>query len=168
MLLDDSSSVFFPTFSKPSDWFRNIYIVINKLLPKWCIYQIIWLAVLNKMKLFCFFVCSEMYCITYFMWLIGIHAREWITPATLTYMINELIDNPLKYDCILNDFDFYFIPLMNPDGYVYSHEYDRMWRKTRNQNLLKTIKTKDDSVIHFKFPIFTLWIMFVICQIIWS
>jgi murein tripeptide amidase MpaA len=27
--------------------------------------------------------------------------------------------------------DWYIIPLLNPDGYEYSHEVDRMWRKNR-------------------------------------
>jgi len=82
----------------------------------------------------------------------GIHAREWITPATLTYMINELLDNPSKYDCILNDFDFYFIPMINPDGYVYSHNHDRMWRKTRSQNHRKNTKTANSSASESDHP----------------
>ena len=62
----------------------------------------------------------------------GIHAREWITPATLTYMIHELVENPLKYDWILDEFDWYFVPVINPDGYAYTHSRNRLWRKTRS------------------------------------
>uniref|UniRef100_A0A1B0DBQ1 Zinc carboxypeptidase A 1 n=1 Tax=Phlebotomus papatasi TaxID=29031 RepID=A0A1B0DBQ1_PHLPP len=44
----------------------------------------------------------------------GIHAREWITPAT-----------------IAQNYDWFFFPIVNPDGYVYSFEKDRLWRKNR-------------------------------------
>ncbi|EFX75601.1 hypothetical protein DAPPUDRAFT_306729 [Daphnia pulex] len=56
----------------------------------------------------------------------GIHAREWITPATITYMIREIVDNPQKYDCIMNEFDWLFVPVLNPDGYAYTHSNNRM------------------------------------------
>jgi len=61
----------------------------------------------------------------------GMHANEWITPAALTWMVNELADNSNTYECILDRFDWYFIPVLNPDGYEYSHTVDRLWRKTR-------------------------------------
>lgn len=61
-----------------------------------------------------------------------IHAREHITTAVITYMINELATNSTKYADILDEVDFYFAPFLNPDGYVYSNEVDRMWRKTRS------------------------------------
>ena len=61
----------------------------------------------------------------------GIHANEWITTATLTWIVNELVVNKNSYDCILERFDWYFIPMVNPDGYEYSHSVDRLWRKTR-------------------------------------
>ena len=48
----------------------------------------------------------------------GIHAREWITPATITYMIREIVDNPQKYDCIMNEFDWLFVPVLNPGNGV--------------------------------------------------
>lgn len=63
--------------------------------------------------------------------LAGIHANEWITPAALTWMVNELVENADSYGCILDRFDWYFVPMVNPDGYEYSHAVDRMWRKTR-------------------------------------
>lgn len=36
---------------------------------------------------------------------------------------------------LLDKFDWYIIPVANPDGYVYSFEKDRMWRKTRSRNM---------------------------------
>lgn len=50
--------------------------------------------------------------------LTGIHAREWITPATITYMIREIIENPQKYECIMNEFDWIFVPVLNPGKLV--------------------------------------------------
>merc|ERR1719348_69848 len=60
----------------------------------------------------------------------GIHAREWISPATVTYVMNNLVTNP-QYDYLLNMFDFFILPVTNPDGYEYSHTTDRLWRKNR-------------------------------------
>ncbi|XP_059475778.1 carboxypeptidase B-like [Neocloeon triangulifer] len=58
----------------------------------------------------------------------GIHAREWISPAAVTYVIREL----QKDAGLLNKMDFYLMPVLNPDGYEYSHTKDRLWRKTRS------------------------------------
>lgn len=59
--------------------------------------------------------------------LTGIHAREWITPATATYMISQIAeggDGP-------QGVTWYFLPIVNPDGYEHSHKSDRLWRKNR-------------------------------------
>lgn len=80
-----------------------------------------------------------------FFFLTGIHANEWITPAALTWMVNELVENADSYSCILDRFDWYFVPMVNPDGYEYSHSVDRMWRKTRRNytsNLVRSSARK--------------------------
>lgn len=62
----------------------------------------------------------------------GIHAREWISTAIPTFLINSLLSS--KNESIRNiaeNFDWYIFPNMNPDGYVYTHTTDRLWRKTR-------------------------------------
>jgi murein tripeptide amidase MpaA len=71
----------------------------------------------------------------------GVHAREWIAPATALYLIRELVQvfeanqtgtdrssDILKYDWIV-------IPTLNPDGYIYSFWHNRMWRKNRQVDL---------------------------------
>jgi carboxypeptidase A4 len=62
-----------------------------------------------------------------------IHAREWISSAVATYIVNELTHNSEQHDALLKRYDFYIIPLLNPDGYAYSVNYNRFWRKSRRE-----------------------------------
>lgn len=54
----------------------------------------------------------------------GIHAREWISPAFVTYFINQIINAPESKDDELKrialTYEWYFIPVLNPDGYEYT------------------------------------------------
>ncbi|GAB0095239.1 Zinc carboxypeptidase A 1 [Sergentomyia squamirostris] len=63
----------------------------------------------------------------------GIHAREWISPATIIFIVNELLtskDEGVQH--IAKSYDWYVFPSVNPDGYVYTHQKNRLWRKTRS------------------------------------
>ena len=61
----------------------------------------------------------------------GIHAREWVSPSTVTFMMKELIENSEQYPSeLLEKLDWYILPVLNPDGYEYSRTTDRMWRKS--------------------------------------
>lgn len=53
---------------------------------------------------------------------LGIHAREWIAPATVTYILNELLtsSDPAVRD-VAESYDWYIFPSVNPDGYEYTH-----------------------------------------------
>ncbi|KAL7739653.1 hypothetical protein ACLKA6_018861 [Drosophila palustris] len=62
----------------------------------------------------------------------GIHAREWIAPAAATFIINQLLtSNEASVKALAENYNWYVIPHANPDGFVYTHTKDRMWRKTR-------------------------------------
>lgn len=62
----------------------------------------------------------------------GIHAREWISPAVVTYLIHQLLtSNCSDIQNIAQNYDWYIFPVTNPDGFVHTHEENRFWRKTR-------------------------------------
>ncbi|EDW73136.1 uncharacterized protein Dwil_GK16806 [Drosophila willistoni] len=61
----------------------------------------------------------------------GIHAREWIAPAEALYVIYQLVENFAANSALLKDYDWVILPVVNPDGYEYTHTSTRMWRKTR-------------------------------------
>ncbi|KAM4626906.1 carboxypeptidase O-like [Discoglossus pictus] len=65
----------------------------------------------------------------------GIHAREWISVAYCQWFIKELLENsesnPLLKE-VLRNIDFYIVPVLNIDGYIYSWTTDRLWRKNRS------------------------------------
>ena len=48
----------------------------------------------------------------------GIHAMEWISPAAVLYMINQLVENyaSRQNEIIVDNFDVYILPSANPDG----------------------------------------------------
>ncbi|XP_062551928.1 zinc carboxypeptidase-like [Armigeres subalbatus] len=62
----------------------------------------------------------------------NIHAREWITSATVTWILNELLTStdPAVQD-LADNYDWYILPVVNPDGLAYTKDVNRMWRKNR-------------------------------------
>ncbi|XP_064611670.1 carboxypeptidase B-like [Liolophura sinensis] len=66
----------------------------------------------------------------------GMHAREWVSPATVVYMAGQLIEQyevDEQITAMVEAMDWYIVPVVNPDGYVYSWTTDRLWRKTRSR-----------------------------------
>jgi len=65
------------------------------------------------------------------------HAREWIAPMVTIYVADQLIrqyDSDPQVQSLVDNVEFYIVPVMNPDGYVYSWTNDRFWRKNRRNN----------------------------------
>ncbi|XP_053925385.1 carboxypeptidase O [Cuculus canorus] len=65
----------------------------------------------------------------------GIHAREWISPAFCQWFVKEILQNyesDPKIRRFLQNLDLYVLPVLNIDGYIYSWEKERLWRKNRS------------------------------------
>ncbi|KAI8958528.1 hypothetical protein F5Y11DRAFT_335891 [Daldinia sp. FL1419] len=70
----------------------------------------------------------------------GIHAREWISVSTVNYVawsfIKSVDEDPMIAK-ILEHYDIVFIPVLNPDGYEYTWDVDRLWRKSRQRTKMQ-------------------------------
>ncbi|XP_053639048.1 carboxypeptidase B-like [Cherax quadricarinatus] len=62
----------------------------------------------------------------------GIHAREWVSSATAMYILHRLVEFSWEEPDLISNFDWYIMPMSNPDGYEYSRHHDRLWRKNRS------------------------------------
>lgn len=65
----------------------------------------------------------------------GIHAREWVSPSTCVYILDKLISDykagVAATKAIVDYYEFHILPVMNADGYEFSHTTTRLWRKNR-------------------------------------
>lgn len=65
------------------------------------------------------------------------HAREWVACTVPAYLANHLVENygvdPDITD-LVDNVEFFLIPVFNVDGYIYSWTTDRFWRKNRRNN----------------------------------
>jgi hypothetical protein len=67
----------------------------------------------------------------------GIHAREWISPAAVSYLLYQLVskyDTDPKIKNYVDLIDWTMVPIFNADGYDFTWTNNRMWRKTRKPN----------------------------------
>uniref|UniRef100_A0A182N1B4 Peptidase M14 domain-containing protein n=1 Tax=Anopheles dirus TaxID=7168 RepID=A0A182N1B4_9DIPT len=63
----------------------------------------------------------------------GAHGHQWVGPAVATWLLSRLVAEEASADSVLQTHDWYVLPVLNPDGYEYSHRHDRMWSKNRAQ-----------------------------------
>ncbi len=65
------------------------------------------------------------------------HAREWIASTVPSYVAIHLLESygsdPAVTD-LVDNIEFFLIPVMNVDGFDYTWTNDRLWRKNRRNN----------------------------------
>jgi hypothetical protein len=64
----------------------------------------------------------------------GQHAREWVTPMTVMYMAERLLEGygvDARVTAMVDRLEILLVPSMNPDGYVYTFGTNALWRKNR-------------------------------------
>ncbi len=66
------------------------------------------------------------------------HAREWIAGETNRRLMNWYVDRWRAEDPAIKDLlettELWFVLVANPDGYQYTHDGDRLWRKNMRNN----------------------------------
>jgi hypothetical protein len=66
------------------------------------------------------------------------HAREWIagevTRRLLLWYIDGWRNNDPEIRDLLETTELWFVPVANPDGYQYTHDVERLWRKNLRDN----------------------------------
>lgn len=77
------------------------------------------------------------------------HAREWIstevTRRLLLWYIDQFPNNKTVHN-ILKTTELWFIPVVNPDGYQYTFDTERLWRKNLRDNDGDGVITSADGV----------------------
>ncbi|MEM6990231.1 MAG: M14 metallopeptidase family protein [Myxococcota bacterium] len=77
------------------------------------------------------------------------HAREWLSVSTTLEIAGALVDSASEaeasvaavppdtaadIEALLDRVAFVLVPVVNPDGYVYTWDVDRLWRKNRSDD----------------------------------
>lgn len=67
----------------------------------------------------------------------GQHAREWIAVMASLCLVDTLVHAPeaTLLGPLLDRMRFVVVPVSNPDGYTYSWDEDRLWRKNRRDGV---------------------------------
>ncbi|KAJ4306511.1 putative metallocarboxypeptidase ecm14 [Collariella sp. IMI 366227] len=76
----------------------------------------------------------------------GLHGREWISTSSVTYLLWSVVTsygNEQSITKLLEELDVVFIPVLNVDGYEYTWQTDRLWRKSRQQTKMRVCRGFD-------------------------
>jgi MYXO-CTERM domain-containing protein len=67
----------------------------------------------------------------------GQHAREWISVTTALWIAARFVEDAADPEiaALLAELDVVVVPVVNPDGYVWSWESQRLWRKNRRDGV---------------------------------
>jgi hypothetical protein len=79
----------------------------------------------------------------------GQHAREWIGVEVARRLLHYFVDNYNKNATVtdlVNTRELWFVLVANPDGYQYTFDGDRLWRKTLRDNDGDGLITNADGV----------------------
>jgi murein tripeptide amidase MpaA len=84
------------------------------------------------------------------------HAREWIstevTRRTMNHFLDGATSDPVVQD-ILATTELWFVPVVNPDGYQYTFDVERLWRKNlRDNDGNSTIDGNDGVDLNRNYP----------------
>ena len=65
------------------------------------------------------------------------HAREWpsveVPMATIKLLLQDY-NTKQKYKNLVDSREIWFVPIVNPDGFIFSQEQSQYWRKNRRDN----------------------------------
>lgn len=67
-------------------------------------------------------ILVDNFCLLFYFSLSGTHAREWISPAVVTFIVNELVNNYQKHKTLVDSFEWHILPVLNADGYEFSRQ----------------------------------------------
>jgi hypothetical protein len=65
------------------------------------------------------------------------HAREWISTEVVRRLLHHFVENYGKdahVTNLVNTRELWFLPVANPDGYQYTFDHERLWRKNLHDN----------------------------------
>ena len=83
------------------------------------------------------------------------HAREWISTEVDLRLLRWYLDNAdtKRVSKILKRTELWFVPVVNPDGYQFTFDSERLWRKnTRDNNGDGVIEVGDGVDINRNYP----------------
>ncbi|XP_050674090.1 zinc carboxypeptidase-like [Leptidea sinapis] len=75
----------------------------------------------------------------------GEDGKDWTSSAVALNFVKYILANHEKHGSLLQYFNFYIVPVLNPDGFVYSRNSDRMWSKNR-QDFFPTVRCSKSFV----------------------